>query len=769
MARERSFRVEGMDCGDCALKIESAVSRIKGVASAQVLLSSSKLVVKPASDGLDVAEVVKAVERLGYKAEPEESTRTISLYVEGMDCADEVAVIEKKLKRLDGILSFEVNLASEKLEATYDPSRLSSQDVLKSIAETGMKARLAKPKVKNRAWWRDTRVRLIAVSGVFLLTAFLLEQFGLDHSIARFIYGAAIVVGGYYPAKMAVAGLRARTLNIYTLLVVATVGAIVLGFWDEAATLVFVYTWGAVMETYATDRARGSLRLLMELVPREALVKRDGQELTLPVEEVQVGETVIVRPGEKVPLDGVVVTGSSSVDQAPITGESIPVSKVAGDTVFAGCINQRGSLEVKVSKLSQDTTLARIIHSVERSESKKSSYQHFAERFGRIYTPIMFGVAAVVAVVPWLLGQPSTPWVYRALVVLVVSCSCGIALSVPISVLAAVSAAARKGVLIKGGADLEAAGSVDVVVFDKTGTLTIGLPRVTDVVPLNGSAPNLLSVAASVESRSEHPLADAILREAREEGVEVTPLADFEALVGLGAKGTVDGKVYYVCNRMQCDRMSIPLGKAEKELARLENEGKTAVLVIGHGEILGIIAVADQLRPEAKDAIARLKKMGIKRVAMLTGDNEGTARAIASQAGIDEFRSQLLPENKVDAVRELKQKHHKIAMVGDGVNDAPAMAAADVGIAMGAAGTDVALETADLALMSDDLSKIPYAFAISRKAMAIIKQNVAASLAIVALVVTLALIGKIGLVPGLLINEGSALIVMLNGLRLLRS
>ncbi|MDO8568664.1 MAG: heavy metal translocating P-type ATPase [Dehalococcoidales bacterium] len=769
MAIEKVFKVEGMDCADCAVKIEGAVSKVKGVASAQVLLPSSKLVVKPAGDGPDRGEIVKAVEMLGYKVEPEQAAQSIALYVEDMDCADEVAVIEKKFKGLPGLLNFEVNLASQKVEVTYDPSRLSSQDIIKSIAETGMKARLAKARTRAKAWWQDFRVKLIAASGILLLIAFVLERVGLDHNIVRFIYGASILIGGYYPGKMALAGLRARTLNIYTLLVIATIGAVVLGFWDEAAILVFAYTWGAILETYATERARGSLRLLMELAPREALVKRNGQELTLPVEEVQVGETVIVRPGEKVPLDGTVVAGSSSVDQAPITGESIPVSKASGDSVFAASINQRGSIEVRVTKLSQDTTLARIIHSVERSEAKKSSYQHFAERFSRIYTPAMFGVAVIVAVVPWLLGEPFTPWFYRAMVALVVSCSCGLALSVPISVLAAVSAAARKGVLIKGGADLEAAGSVDVVVFDKTGTLTIGLPRVTDVIALNGSVPNLLSVAALVESRSEHPLANAILRKAREDGVEVMPLADFEALIGLGARGTVDDNTYYVGNRRLCDRLSIPLGKAEKELARLENEGKTAVLVLSGGEILGVIAVADQLRPEAKETIARLKKAGIKHTVMLTGDNEGTARAIASQVGIDEYRSQLMPEDKVAAVNDLKRKYNRIAMVGDGVNDAPAMAAADVGIAMGAAGTDIALETADLALMSDDLSRIPYALSVSRKAMATIRQNVVVSLAIVALVVTLALIGKIGLVPGLLINEGSALVVMVNGLRLLRS
>ncbi|MEL7562625.1 heavy metal translocating P-type ATPase [Dehalogenimonas sp. 4OHTPN] len=768
MAIEQEFEIEGMDCAECAEKIEAAVSKIRGVASAQVLLSSSKLIVKPENGELQPGEVVKIVERLGYKIKPDKAAQSIALYVEGMDCADELAIIEKKFKNLPGLANFEVNLASQKVDVTYDPSRLSSQDIIKAIAETGMNARLAKTKARAKAWWQDFRVKLIAASGTLLLIAFILERIGLDHNIARFIYGASILVGGYFPAKMALAGLRARTLNIYTLLIFATIGAVGLGFWDEAAFLVFVYTWGAILETYATERARGSLKLLMELVPREALVKRDSQELALPVEEVRVGETVIVRPGERIPLDGTVMAGSSSVDQAPITGESIPVSKAPGDPVFAGSINQRGSLELKVSRLSQDTTLARIIHSVERSEAKKSSYQHFAERFSRIYTPAMFIVAIFVAVVPWLLGQPFTPWFYRALVVLVVSCSCGLALSVPISVLASVSAAAKKGVLIKGGADLEAAGSVDAIVFDKTGTLTIGLPKVADLIALNGSAPELLAVAASVESRSEHPLADAILRKAREDGVGVQPLEAFEALTGLGAKGTAGGNIYYVCNRRLCEQLDIPLENAEADLVRLESEGKTAVLVLGNGKVMGIIAVSDQLRPGAKEAIISLKKAGIKHIAMLTGDNEGTARAIASQTGIDEYKAQLMPEDKVAAVEELKRKYYKIAMVGDGVNDAPAMAAADVGIAMGAAGTDIALETADLALMSDDLSRIPYAFAASRKAVAVIKQNVVASVGIVVVVVALALFGKIGLVPGLLINEGSALIVMANGLRLLR-
>lgn len=769
MIKEQAFSIEGMDCADCASNIAKAVSGIKGVASAEVLLSTSTLTVTPANGRLPEDEIIKAVKLLGYKIEPDNSAASVSLYVEGLDCADETALIRQKFKSLAGIVDFEVNLATQKLGVTYDSSRISSQDIIRAVAATGMKARLVRPEIKTRNWWRDFRVKLIAASGVLLLMAFILERLGLAQNFTRLIYAASMTAGGYYPLKMALAGLRSRTINIYTLLVIAAIGALLLGYWDEAAVLVFVYTWGAVMETYATEKARGSLRLLMQLAPREALVKREGQELTVPVEEVALGETVIIRPGEKVPLDGVVTAGSSSLDQSPITGESIPMSRSTGEAVFAGSINQRGSLEIAVSKLSGDTTLARIIHSVERSEAKKSSYQQFAERFGRIYTPSMFVLAMLVAFVPWLLGQPVAPWFYRALVMLVVSCSCGLVLSVPISVLASVSAAARKGVLIKGGADLEAASRVEAVVFDKTGTLTLGLPEVTDIVALSGSRLELLGLAASVESRSEHPLGEAVLRRARQENANIKALSDFEALPGLGARGSINGEDFFVGNRSLCQRLSIPLGNAEQELNRLEEEGKTVLLVAERNRALGLIAVEDRVRPEAREAVTELRKAGIKHIVMLTGDNQRTARRIASEAGIDEYRWELLPEDKVAAVAELKSRYHRVAMVGDGVNDAPAMAAADVGIAMGAAGTDIALESADMALMSDDLSRIPYALKVSRKAIGAIRQNVAASLLIVAMVVSLALAGKINLVTGLFINEGSALIVMLNGLRLLKS
>jgi len=768
MAKEKVLKITGMDCADCAVQIEGAVSKVKGVKSAKVYLSRSALSVIPETEELDMNAVVKAVRKLGYDVADEGETGKLTLYVEGMDCADEVEIIDKKMKSLEGVHSYQVNLMNERLDIVYKPSLVSPQEIVRAIAETGMKARLEQVKRETKPWCRERQNVLLFVSGVFTLIGFILGWLGLPHWADRVAFGAAVAIGGYYPARIGLAGLRSLRLNIYTLLIVAALGAIVLDLWHEAALLVVIFSLSSVLESYAVDKARGSLRVLMALVPREALVRRNGKEAVLLVEEVKVGDIIIVRPGEKVPLDGVVVAGSSSVDQAPVTGESIPVGKGKGDEVFAATINQRGSLEVRVTKLSQDTTLAKVIHSVEEAETKKSGYQRFAETFGRYYTTAMFGLAFFTAVVPLAFGQPFASWFYRGLVVLVVSCSCGLVLSVPVSVVAAITNAARKGILIKGGAYLEAAAGLKAVLFDKTGTLTIGRPQVTDVIVLNSTNGELLSLAAAIESRSEHPLADAIVRKAREEGLPMPEVAEFESITGLGARARVNGNLYYIGSRRLFQNLSVPLAGAEEEISRLENEGKTVVVLGSEKEVLGTIAVADQLRSETVKAVKELKKAGIKKVVMLTGDNEGTARAIAEQAGVDEYHAQLLPDDKVELVNQLKLKYGKVAMVGDGVNDAPAMAMADVGIAMGAAGTDVAIETGDLALMSDDLSRIPYALQLSRRSVANIKQNIVAALVIVAFLVPAALSGFIDLVPGLLINEAGMLIVIANGLRLLR-
>lgn len=770
--REKTLTIKGMDCASCAMKIEEVVSKIPGVKSAQMIFAAEKLRVTHEL-GLDGKKIIEAIQKMGYTVEVDDKYRSVTLAVEGMDCADEEEVIEKKMRALNGIKDFEIYLMSQQLKVTYDPAALSAQDIIKSIAETGMKASVAKERTeKRKAWWREKRqMQLLIVCGAFIVFAFILERIGLSHESAKAVYGLAILAGVYYPARMGFAALRTFTLNIRLLMVVGAAGAVALGLWEEAALLVFVYSLGDVLEAYAVDRARGVIRALMALMPKEALVRRDGSEVVLPTEEILIGDMVIVRPGEKIPTDGRVIAGASFVDQSPITGESIPAEKKTGDEVFAGTINQRGSLEVGVTKRASDTTLARIIHSVEEAQAKKSSYQRFGEKFGKYYTPAMFALGIGVAIIPPLFfGAEWSPFIYRGLVVFVVSCSCGLALSVPVSVVAAIGNAARHGVLFKGGAYLEVAEKLKAVAFDKTGTLTIGRPVVTDVIPCNNlSDREVLELAGSIESRSEHPLADAIVRRAKEEGVVLLrELEGFESITGLGVEAEINGRHYLIGSRRLFSEKGTALSQQQnEEISRLEKEGKTVLLVGDEQSLLGIIAVADTLRSEAQETIRALRDLNIA-VVMLTGDNEKTAEGIARKAGMNEYLAQLLPQDKVNAVKELKTKYGHIAMVGDGINDAPAMAVSDVGIAMGAAGTDVAMETGDVVLMSDDLSKIPYALRLSQRSINNIRQNTAASLAIVAFLVPAALFGWIGLLPGLILNEASALIVILNGLRLLR-
>ena len=698
-----------------------------------------------------------------------EHIETHKLIVEGMDCQDEVRIIEKKLISLVGIKDFHIYLATQGIKVVYDPSLISIQQIIKSIAETGMKALVVKEARPKIAWWKEKRIIALSLCGIFTLTAFVLEKVGWKGIITLIFHSLAIIIGGYYPAKMAFNALKTLTLNIRTLMVTGAVGAVTLGLWEEAAMLVFIYLLGDILEIYTVSKSRGAIRMLMELAPKEALVRRDGKEIILPVEEVRITDQIIIRPGEKIPLDGKVIKGYSSVDQSPITGESIPVEKKEGDEVFAGTLNQRGVLEVVVTKLSKDTTLAKIIHLVEEAQARKSSYQRFGEKFGKYYTPSMFALAFAVAVVPSLLIGGFSYWFYRGLVVLVVSCSCGIALSVPVAVIAAIGNAARHGVLIKGGIYLELAEKLKVIAFDKTGTITIGKPSVTGIIPLNNQTEEtILKLAASIENYSEHPLGETIVNQARERGLNLQAVDVFESLPGMGAKAKIGACEYYIGNKRLFSQYTIPVDKIQAQISELEKQGKTVVLLGSEKGILGIIAVADKVRREAKNVIQTLKKGGIERVIMLTGDNEGTSETIAREVGVDEYYAKLLPEDKVAAVKKLKEKNSYIAMVGDGVNDAPAMAEADIGIAMGAAGTDIAIETSDFVLMSDDLAKIPYIIKLSRRTISNIRQNIIVSLLIIVFLVPIAVSGWISLVPGLLINEIGGLIVIVNGLRLLR-
>lgn len=769
---EKILFILGSDKPGAASAIETAVRTIPGVKSAHLSPATSKLLVVSDTPGFDFSRVEEAIKKLGYATGTEGSGWPLSLRVEGMCCANESEMLRKKLKSINGVDKIEINLVSQQADLTYDPALTSVQSIIKAIAETGLKASLIQSKEAKpvKTWKEKLQLISLSICGALLAIALLMELFQAPQGSVRIFLGAAILVGIYYPAKMGLMGLMTLTLNIRMLMVVGAIGAILLGLWEEAAILVFVYSLGDILEHYAVDRARGAVRALMELAPKETLVRRDGREITLPVGEIKVGDVAIVRPGVKVPVDGTVTSGTSFIDQSTITGESIPVEKGPGDEVFAGTINQKGSIEVIVTKESKDTTLVKIIQAVEAAQAKKTTYQRFAERFSKYYTPAMFLLGLAVAIIPPLFfGADLRSSIYRGLIVFVVSCSCGLALSVPVGIVSSTAKAARNGILFRGGAYIESAQSIKVIAFDKTGTLTVGRPSVTDVVTTGKlSEEMVLAVAGVIESRSEHPLAEAIVRRARENGdLDHGSMERFESIPGLGITATINGTEYYLGDPRLFQRMSISLAEAQGDISRLQKEGKTTVLFGSREGVMGVIGVADRIRAEVPQVVKDLKRSGL-RVVMLTGDNNEAAKAIASSVGIDEYLAQLLPEDKVDAVRKLQQKYGHVAMIGDGVNDAPALATADIGIAMGAAGTDIAIETGDIVLMSDDLAKLPFVLKLSKRANRNIRQNIGASLAIISFLIPAALLGFLSLTIGLFINEFGALLVILNALRLLR-
>jgi Cd2+/Zn2+-exporting ATPase len=704
-------------------------------------------------------------------SEVAERIETIDLRVEGMDCAGEAETLERELGCMNGVTSCAVDAATGRARVSYDASQATKQDVMRSVSAAGLSASLIRTQKQRSTWWRERQQLALYGTGVLILVAVAL-RFLLDASpwVYNSVYVLAVIVGVYYPARKAIFALLNLTPTIHLLMLIGSVGAMILGMWQEAAILIFVYSLGDVLESYAVDKARGAIRSLIALMPKEALVRVDGREVLLATEDIRVGDVVVIRPGERIPVDGTVAEGSSYVDEAAVTGESVPVHKKPGETVFAGTVNQNGSLEVQVDKPAAETMLSKIIMSVEEAQARKTSYQTFSDNFAKYYTPAMFVLGVLVAVVPPLFfGADWHTFILRGLVVFVVSCSCGLALSVPTAVVSAMANAARHGTVFKGGSYLEAVDKVKAIAFDKTGTLTIGRPEVTDVVPVGGATlAHLLRVAGAIESRSGHPLAAAVTRRCRETGDG--PLAavdDFEEVSGLGVKALVDSRRYLIGSPRFLAGSGVALSEVEADIARLEDEAKTVVAVSEDAQVVGLLVIADTVRPGAQDVIALLRRSGITTI-MLTGDNERSARAIAAQIGIDEYHAALLPTDKVDLLKALREKHGSVAMVGDGINDAPAMAVANVGIAMGAAGSDVAVEAGDVVLMSDDLSKIAYLRELSARAVRTIRQNIWISLINVAFMVAAALAGYLGLVSGLLLNEGSALFVIFNAVLLLR-
>jgi Cd2+/Zn2+-exporting ATPase len=615
----------------------------------------------------------------------------------------------------------------------------------------------------------------LLVSFLLLMIGWLLGHLYGEQSIFAVIgYGASIIVGGYRLFKEGLKNLLRLQFEMRTLMTIAVIGASFIGQWGEAATVVILFAISEVLEAYSMDKARQSIRNLVDIAPKDALIRRGNQELTVDVAEIQIGDILIVKPGQKIAMDGMVVKGESTVNQAPITGESIPVSKTVDDHVFAGTLNEEGLLEVKVTKHVEDTMIAKIIHLVEEAQGERAPSQAFVDRFAKYYTPIIIVISFLVALIPPLFFDASwSKWVYQGLAVLVVGCPCALVISTPVSIVTAIGNAARNGVLIKGGIHLEEMGAIQAIAFDKTGTLTHGIPVVTDYWPQGGfGSDELLTIVAALENKSQHPLSSAIVKKAEQANLDYQSLLveEFTAIIGKGIKGKINGRIVFVGSPALFEEILTGgiSNDTRDEISKLQNFGKT-VMVAGNSDgIIGILAVADEVRGNAKSVIQKLHSLGIKKTVMLTGDNYGTAAAIGKQAGVAEIEAELLPQDKLTSIKKLKAKYNHVAMVGDGVNDAPALATANVGIAMGGAGTDTALETADLALMADDLAKLPFTLKLSRKALNIIKQNITFSLGIKLLALLLVVPGWLTLWIAIFADMGATLIVTLNGLRLLR-
>ncbi|GAB4210607.1 MAG: heavy metal translocating P-type ATPase [Roseiflexaceae bacterium] len=716
--------------------------------------------------------------------------------VEGMCCSAETGPIEQAVRALPGVRRVFADATLARLSVDYDPQALAPERIVaqvqrlgftvtpqsapQSVHETHSHQHDSTTKTAPGSWFSvlgsafSLRDLLTALCALLIAAAWAGELLGAQ-TLADGFNIAATLVGGLFVARSGLARLWAtRSFDINMLMTIAAVGALVLGDYAEAAAVVGLFALGNALEGYTMRRARRSIGALAQLMPENALVLREGQAREVHAGTVAVGELILVRPGERVPLDGAVHSGESAIDQAPITGESMPVHKAAGDPVFAGSINGAGALEVRVTRPASDSTLARVIRLVEQSQAHKAPTQRFVDRFAAVYTPAVLVLAVLIAVLPPLaLSGGWAEWVARALTLLVIACPCALVISTPVSIVSAISAGARRGVLFKGGAALEAAAGLRAIAFDKTGTLTAGRPAVVDVIHEGHSSfvsfvpfvDHLLAQAAAVEQQATHPLARAIVQAAQERGLDIPAASAARQIGGRGARAIVDGREVVVGSR----KLFGPLSPAlEQRVAEAEASGATVALVGWDGQVRGAITLADTVRPESQGVVAALRAAGVTQVVMLTGDHQAAAERVAGATGVDEARAGLLPEDKLAAVDNLLARHGAVAMVGDGVNDAPALARATLGIAMGAAGSHAALEAADVALLADDLEQLPFAMRLSRSARRIITQNIVFALAIKALFLGAAVLGVATLWMAVLADTGAALIVILNGMRLLR-
>ena len=700
----------------------------------------------------------------------ERQDETNEYRIQGLSCTNCARIFEDNVKKLPGVDDAKINFGAAKI---YVKGTTTIEELEQAGAFDHLKIRgMREQKIEREPFWKQRENYKVYISTVLLLISwFLGEQYVEGHLSQIIGYAAAIVIGGYSLFMTGFKHLVKLKFDMNTLMTIAIIGAAIIGEWGEGATVVILFAISEALERYSMDKARQSIESLMDIAPKEALVRRNGEEIMIAVDDIEIGDVIIVKPGQKLAMDGIVIKGISTLNESAITGESVPVAKTIDDEVFAGTLNEEGLLEVKVTKHVDDTTLAKIIHLVEEAQAEKAPSQTFVDKFAKYYTPAILVLAALIAIVPPLLGADWSDWIYQGLAALVVGCPCALVVSTPVAIVTAIGNAAKNGVLIKGGIHLEEAGRLKVVAFDKTGTLTKGVPTVTNIVTFSGDERQLLAITAAMEKASQHPLASAIIKKAIKTGVDFERINvnDFQSITGKGIRATVDNQVYYIGSPYLFEELHGSIVEQYQQMiATMQAEGKTVIVLGTAQHIYMLVAVADEIRQTSKDVIRKLYQAGIEKTVMLTGDNRRTAEAIGKAVGVSDIQADLLPEHKLNAVKKLREQYQSVAMVGDGVNDAPALAASTVGIAMGGAGTDTALETADIALMSDDLMKLPYTIKLSRKTLTIIKQNIAFALGLKLMALVLVVPGWLTLWIAIFADMGATLLVTFNSLRLLR-
>ncbi|SSG42019.1 PbrA [Klebsiella pneumoniae] len=767
------YRIENMDCPTEEALIRSKLAGLAGVAGLEFNLMQRTLAVRHELPSLSpVEQALKAIGMQAVRMDQASAEQTTKLSIAKMDCPTEETLIRNKLGTVAGVADLDFNLMQRTLSVRHANQVL--PDVLVALQALGFEAQVvdtaevaspsAAPVTTPTNWWP---------LGISLVTASAAEAVywlhNGNHWSVVVLALVAVFTGGLSTYKKGWIALKNRNLNMNALMSIAVTGAMLIGHWPEAAMVMVLFALAEVIEAKSLDRARNAIRGLLDLTPEQATVQQaDGTWREVGAKQITIGARVRVKPGERIALDGEVLEGRSAVNQAPITGESLPVEKSPGDSVFAGTINESGSFEYRVTALANNSTLARIIHAVEAAQGSRAPTQRFVDQFARWYTPVVFGVAIAVALLPPLfMGAAWLDWIYRALVLLVVACPCALVISTPVSIVSGLAAAARHGILIKGGVYLEEGRKLRWLALDKTGTITHGKPAQTDFVTWgNALASDSRSIAASLAARSDHPVSKAVAQATQTDGVALLDVAEFNALPGRGVQGQINGATYHLGNHRMLEELGQCTPELEQRIAALETAGKTVVMLVGAKGVHGLFAVADTIKDSSKRAIAELHALGINTV-MLTGDNPHTAQAIAAQAGIDRAQGNQLPDDKLREVEQLS-RNGKVGMVGDGINDAPALARADIGFAMGAAGTDTAIETADVALMDDDLRKIPTFVRLSRATAQVLMQNIVLALGIKAVFLVLTFTGHATMWMAVFADMGASLLVVGNGLRLLR-